>query len=124
MTLLTCKAILKLLQFERHLARKDFTALCRIVRSHMPKSKTAPPNALENVCMAVDIACIWYWKQVLCLQRSAAITCLLRELGVPAQLVIGAQQIPFRAHAWVEVNGRVIHERSDVHAIYAVLDRV
>ena len=74
--------------------------------------------------MAVDIACIWYWKQVLCLQRSAAITCLLRELGVPAQLVIGAQQIPFRAHAWVEVNGRVIHERSDVHAIFAVLDRV
>jgi hypothetical protein len=124
MTLLPCKAILKLLQFEYHFARKDFTALCRTVRNHPLKSKTAPPNALENVCTAVDIACIWYWKQVLCLQRSAAITCLLRELGVPAQLVIGAQQIPFRAHAWVEVRGNVIHERSDVHAIFAVLDRL
>ncbi len=47
-------------------------------------------NAVEQTCAAVDMACIWYWKEGLCLQRSAATACLLKRFGVPAQLVIGA----------------------------------
>jgi hypothetical protein len=60
---------------------------------------------------------------VLCLQRSAATTCLLRSHGVRALLVIGAQRIPFRAHAWVEVDGQVVNDKPYMHEIYAVLDR-
>ena len=69
------------------------------------------------------MACIWYWKEVRCLQRSAVTTSLLRHCGVPAQMVIGALEIPFTAHAWTEVDGRAIHERRDVQKIYAVLER-
>jgi hypothetical protein len=77
----------------------------------------------DKVCSAVDVACIWYWKQVLCLQRSAAAACLLRDNGVPAELVIGAQRMPFHAHAWVEVQGRVVNDKSYTNEMYAVLDR-
>jgi hypothetical protein len=77
----------------------------------------------EAICRAVDLATIWYWKQVPCLQRSAAATCLLRESGVPAELLIGAQSLPFRAHAWVEVNGRVVNDKPYIAELYAVVDR-
>jgi len=38
-------------------------------------------------------------------------------------MVIGAQSLPFEAHAWVEVDGRVINDRPYVGQIYAELDR-
>jgi hypothetical protein len=59
----------------------------------------------------------------LCLQRSAATACLLKRCGIPAQMVIGAQQMPFKAHAWVEVDGRVVNDKPYMTEIYAVLDR-
>ena len=37
------------------------------------------PDAVERICSAVDMACIWYWKEALCLQRSAATACLLKK---------------------------------------------
>jgi len=71
----------------------------------------------------VDVACIWYWKEVLCLQRSAAAACLLKQHGIPAEMVIGAQQMPFRAHAWVEAGGRVVNDKSYTPEMYSVLDK-
>lgn len=81
------------------------------------------PHAVERICAAVNYACMWYPKQALCLQRSFVTTYLLRKRGVDAQLVLGAQKLPFQAHAWVEVNGQAVNERSDVQATYAVWDR-
>jgi hypothetical protein len=62
----------------------------------------------------VNYACIAYLKGVFCLQRSAVTTCLLPSVGVSAQMVIGAQKAPFKAHAWTEVGGLAINERRDV----------
>lgn len=80
-------------------------------------------ETIDHVCTAVNHACVWYPKPALCLQRSFVTTCLLRKQGVPAQMVLGAQKLPFKAHAWVEVNGRVVNERSDVQAIYTAWER-
>jgi hypothetical protein len=80
-------------------------------------------SAVMRICTAVNYACIWYPKQALCLQRSFVTTYLLRKHGVDAEMVIGAQKLPFQAHAWVEVEGRAVNERSNVQAIYAVWDR-
>jgi hypothetical protein len=57
------------------------------------------------------------------LQRSAATACLLRRYCVEAHMVIGAQQMPFKAHAWVEVGGRVVNDKPYVAEMYSVLDR-
>lgn len=80
-------------------------------------------DALHQVCNAINRACVWYPKRILCLQRSAVTTCLLRNCGVPARMTIGAQRFPFRAHAWTEVNGRPVNERREVEKIYLVWDR-
>jgi hypothetical protein len=123
MSLLVLKAYLKLIHFDLYLARGNFAALCDKVREY-PIGKRVPAlDAVERICSAIDMACIWYWKEALCLQRSAATACLLKKYGVPAQLVIGAQQIPFKAHAWVEVDGRVVNDKPYTPEMYAVLDR-
>ena len=80
-------------------------------------------KAVESICTAVNYACIWYPKHVLCLQRSFVTTYLLRKHGVDAQMVLGAQKLPFQAHAWVEVGGRAVNERSNVQTTYVVWDR-
>lgn len=123
MRVLTLQAYLELVYFDLYLARGNFQALYEKVR-HSPLGAPIPTlDVVESICASVDMACIWYWKDVLCLQRSAATACLLKENGVPAQMVIGAQQTPFRAHAWVEVHGRVVNDKPYTPEMYAVLDR-
>jgi hypothetical protein len=123
MSLLVLKAYLELIRFDFYLARGNFAVLYNKVRKHPVGKKAAAPDAVERICSAVDMACIWYWKEALCLQRSAATACLLKKYGVSAQLVIGAQHKPFKAHAWVEVSGRVVNDKPYVPEMYAVLDR-
>jgi hypothetical protein len=123
MSILVLKAYLKLIQFDLDLARGNFARLYNKVRNYPVRDTTPAPDAVERICSAVDMACIWYWKEALCLQRSAATCCLLKSHGIFTQMVIGAQQLPFKAHAWVEVNGRVVNDKAYVPAIYAVLDR-
>ena len=123
MSLLVFKAYAKLIYFDLYLARGNFSALYERVRNYPVRKKVPSPQTVEEICSAVDMACIWYWKEALCLQRSAATACLLREYGVAAKLVIGAQQMPFRAHAWVEVEDRVVNDKPYMHEMYAALDR-
>jgi hypothetical protein len=123
MLFLALRAYVSLLRFEASLVRGRFDSLYDKVRNHPVSKCPRDEETTARVCQAVDLACIWYWKQVLCLQRSAATVCLLRDNGVFAELVIGAQHMPFRAHAWVEVQGRIVNDKAYTSEIYAVLDR-
>jgi Transglutaminase-like superfamily len=122
-SLLLFKAYGKLIYFDLYLARGSFSALYERVRNYPMRKKFPSSRSIEEICAAVDMACIWYWKEALCLQRSAATACLLRQHGVAGKLVIGAQQMPFKAHAWVEVEDRVVNDKPYMHEMYAVLDR-
>lgn len=123
MASLVCRAYLKLIEFEVYLTRGSFHALYEKVRCYPVGKSGVSVGVVEQVCAAVDMACIWYWKEVLCLQRSAATTCLLKQFGVPAQMILGAQQIPFKAHAWVEVDGHVVNDKAYMREMYAVLEK-
>ena len=123
MSLFVLQAFLNLVHFDLHLARKDFAALYNKVRHCPITNKASSPRTVEQICSAIDMSCIWYWKEVGCLQRSAATVCLLKRHGVAAQMVIGAQQMPFKAHAWVEVDGRVVNDKPYTPGMYGELDR-
>ena len=123
MSFLVAQAYLKLIRFEFCLKPSNFSTLCENVHNYPLSTQVSSPRDVIRICSAVDVACIWYWKQVLCLQRSAATACLLRRHGAKAQMVLAARPMPFRAHAWVEVEGRVVNDKSDVQETYAVLAR-
>lgn len=123
MSFLVLQAYWKLIYFDLYLARGNFAAFYQRVRNCPVGRPVTCPDVTENVCAAIDMASIWYSKEVMCLQRSAATACLLRQYGVTAEMMIGAQQMPFKAHAWVEVGGRVVNDKPYMREIYAVLDR-
>jgi len=60
-----------------------------------------------------------------CLTRSIVLSRLLRRRGLAAEIKIGVRrdEVPFAAHAWVEVDGQPVTDAADVrerHAAFAV----
>jgi len=84
---------------------------------------SAKAPSVEAICHAIDLASVLYIKPVLCLQRSAAAAILLRHYGWNAEMCIGAQVLPFKSHAWVELNGQVVNDKPYMREIYRVLER-
>jgi len=65
----------------------------------------------------------FYWKPLLCLQRSVVTARLLRAEGFQAEVVIGCRARPFFSHAWVEVDGRVVNDSPAYRTKLQPLDR-
>jgi hypothetical protein len=125
MTGLACKAFFGLVLYDLlRLHRRSFAALHLKIQNWPVARRPVVPGTDERVRKAIERACVWYPKTSLCLPRSAVATCLLRDAGIPAQLVIGVQKIPFKAHAWVEVAGRVVNDKPEVQSEYMVMDRL
>jgi Transglutaminase-like superfamily len=123
MLFLLLHAYAQLIRLELFLLTRDFPRIYQTVRTQPVRERRRESYSEEQICAAVDIACVWYWRHVLCLQRAAATALLLRRNGVAAELVVGVQQIPFRAHAWVEVETRVVNDKHYLPTIYSILDR-
>lgn len=101
-----------------------FRSLCDAIENWPVSDRRASAETEEQVYEAVKSAASWYPRQSVCLQRSAVTTCLLRHIGIAADLVIGCRKIPFGAHAWVEVNGEVVNDKKQVQGFYKVLSRL
>src|ERR1700722_813588 len=98
-------------------------ALYDLGRRQAVRGDVMARTSWEQLCRAMGFACIFYFKRVLCLQRSAATTVLLRRHGWDAEMVTGAQILPFEPHAWVEIANDVVNDKPYMHEIYQVLDR-
>ena len=110
----TVNLVLRILGFQR---------LCEAIKNWPVCDRVAIAEPKHQVCEAVKKAASWYPRQSMCLQRSAITTCLLRQSGVAADMVIGCRKIPFGAHAWVEVEGEVANDKRQVQEFYKVLSR-
>jgi len=106
------------------IATKRFGGVYRAVRK-FPVIGRKKQNAgvASRICRDMEIALICYPRRVQCLERSAAVVCLLRSRGVLADLVIGVCKFPFRAHAWAEVDGAIVNDKERVRK-YLVIDRI
>ena len=72
---------------------------------------------------AIDRARTYYFKRAWCLQRAAAAVCFMRLRGVPAEVVIGVQKVPFYAHAWGEVGAVVVGDSPSLRTRFAEITR-
>lgn len=106
------------------LATKRFGGVYRALRMFPVIRRSAPnPSATSQISRDMEIALICYPRRVRCLERSAAVVCLLRSRGILAELVIGVRKVPFGAHAWAEVDGAVVNDKERVRK-YIVIDRI
>jgi len=93
----------------------------RIARLEVSGRKLGNP---QQVCSAMACAAALYWKPVQCLQRSVALTSLLRRKGWNGRLIIGFRALPFVSHAWVEIDGAVLNGSSAYQRRLRILETV
>ena len=117
------RAYFEFLRMEIALGKNDFARIHKLVRSTGVSSVLHDAVVLSRLLRAVDLASVFYPKEVKCLQRASATTRLLRGFGFPAKMAIGVQFTPFRSHAWVEINDSVVNDKPDLPQTYTVLER-
>jgi hypothetical protein len=114
---------LLLLYFDWLMHFRGFQRVHAVVREQKLRPAAKVQESDRELSHAVDLACVFYFKRVLCLQRSAATAVLLRDHGWNAEMVIGAKLLPFQSHAWVEINGRVVNDKPYIPEIFQVFER-
>ena len=117
-------AFLTLVYVDVLIKRFRFPRLEAVLRKRAGVQLRTDPAVVQRISRSVDRAAAAYFKRAWCLQRSVACAYLLRRRGCPAQLVLGVRTLPFEAHAWVEVDGRVVNDRPEHIQRYLVLDRI
>ena len=124
--LLTLRALFWLFAYAFFLRTGGFQRIRRIVQltpfgSRIPRDRKFEREMCRQVCTAVDRAQVFLFTQAMCLQRSIVITRLLVMQGLNAETVIAAHLMPFKSHAWVEVNGEVVSDSPNVQRYYDVV---
>lgn len=121
----TFAAFIGLLAFDLLLKFRGLgSVVSKVERWPISGSLTKDLEPSRRVRAMVDRAQMYYPKKAMCLQHSAVVTCLLRRRGVPAELVLAAQEFPPKAHAWSEVSGQVVNDNQRVKTKYLELRRV
>lgn len=117
------RATCHIVQFELVWSRWPFNKLCDTIWRRRVHRRSVSLTA-DETSRVVDLVFAFLPWKAQCLERSVVATCVLRDYGHPAVLVMGSMQLPSRGHAWVEVDGRVINDRPSVQKKYTVLVRI
>jgi hypothetical protein len=121
----TLAAFIGLAAFDLLLKFAGFQSLIRKVeRWPTTEPHTTDREICRRVRAMVDRAQMYYPKKAMCLQHSAVVTCLLRRRGVPAKMVLAAQEFPVRVHAWAEVDGKVVNDFQSVRTKHREMRRL
>jgi Transglutaminase-like superfamily len=109
---LVLRALFEMVRYDVIVSSVGIGRILRQLRSQHVPVKQCREDLQKPICDAVLLASCFYWKPVLCLQRSVCTTILLRKHGIGAKVVIGYRPAPFFSHSWVEVNGQVAYGSS------------
>lgn len=102
-------ALYEIVRFDVINSARGFACVLSQLKRQSIAVKSTTREWEQAICDAVLLATCFYFKPVLCLQRSVCTVRLLRRHGIAARLVIGYRPSPFFSHAWVEVDGRVVY---------------
>jgi hypothetical protein len=91
-------------------------------RLPLTPAQPASHETAANMALAINRAAYHGLYRANCLQRSLLLWWLLRRRGIDSQLRIGVRRTPnrFEAHAWLEVDGRVVNDNPKVISRFAV----
>jgi hypothetical protein len=124
MTWLVFRCWLTLAFVDATMRFRGFKAMRPVLqRREMRQASLAHKRSRETLCLAINLACAFYFREMSPLERCAATTLVMRRHGCPAELVIGAQILPYDTYAWVESEGDIVNDQPNLLEIYQVLDR-
>ena len=123
-TLLLIRLLKELLRYDLVAATLGFQGVRRGLHSPVCRQQGSRPELATAIPEAVSRIVPFYWKPVRCLQRSIVTARVLHAYGLPADVVIGYLPVPFVAHAWVEVDGRIVNDSPAYRHRLRVLERI
>ncbi|GMU19519.1 MAG: hypothetical protein AMXMBFR12_07110 [Candidatus Babeliales bacterium] len=105
------KTFAQLAKVHRLLKRQGIKGVLNAIQE-TPNENLIIPSALQiqDLANLVDAASLFYPKKTFCLAWAATFVILARKKNWDSQLVIGVQAHPFYAHAWAQIDGKVIHD--------------
>lgn len=107
----------------QYLVKKGIGPVINSVKSFSKSADFVIPTEkeIQQLSDAVDIACSFYVKKVFCLSWAATFALLALKKRWKCNFVIGAQSYPFYAHAWVEIDDKVINDAQQVQDYLTIL---
>ena len=109
------------------LRRSQRVFSCFILYNPVRKTERSEANLTQalHISRLVGVAVRHGVHPANCLQRSLALWWLLRRQGIRSELYIGTRKEGgrFDAHAWIEMEGVVLNDSSDVRHRYEPFDR-
>lgn len=124
---LVLRAFLCLYKVHKILKRHKILGVVRYLKSISQSSILWKPPSLSYsvmVAKALDKACLLYPKKTVCLPFAATLAVLLFKEKYRCDFVIGVQNLPFYAHAWVEVDGSVVNDRQELRTKLAPILKI
>ena len=91
--------------------------------SSPPRSAMFEDDVLRMLKTYRMLRLSWTDGRADCLVRSIQLARALRAIGVTTELCIGVDRFPFRAHAWLELSGRVVSETQPELQCFVVVAR-
>lgn len=95
-----------------------------VLSSNETHNKAVDWIVINNIVRSVKV-CSRYVPKATCLTQAVATNTLLRRQGQCSQFKIGVaknQEEKFEAHAWIEVNGKIIIGKMPRHQRFAVMN--
>ncbi len=111
------KALRKRAHVEWLVKRRGFYHLVNAVKKAGKKKKLYHEPTQEEISYLATVlnhACFYFPYKTKCLEWAATLTLLALEKGWKCNLVVGIQNTPFMAHAWVEASGVVVADTQDL----------
>lgn len=96
--------------------------LVQKIKAHK-KIVNAEATNINNLVASLNKACFYFPVRVKCLEWSLALYSLARRHGVNCQFVVGLQNYPFKSHAWIEHENRIIADAPDLNKALAIIIR-
>ncbi len=112
------EALYALFKVHLVLRKKGIPGLLKLFEIQAKKHKKIISDVsikkINEMAYILDRACIIYPKITKCLPWAGSLMYLLLKRGWGCSFTIGIQTNPFYAHAWVEVNEKVINDNIEV----------
>jgi Transglutaminase-like superfamily len=121
--LITLHKVHGLLKKQRLMGALGFLASLASLASPDNRMSPSPESYSLAAARALEAACLIYPKKTTCLPFAVTLAALHYQRQYTCDFVIGVQNLPFYAHAWVEVEGKVICDTQDLKEKLALILR-
>jgi hypothetical protein len=108
--LLVSRALLLLKRVHRCSKKERIGGLTLLITGALDRRdlSDAVPAHFDAYVLALNVACFLYPRRTKCLEWACALILLSAQFGLRSKLIVGVQNRPFYAHAWVESDGSVV----------------